>query len=212
MKLLIALLLLCVSFSFGQPLEIKHNQGGLFSFGLRSTMSAFEHKSIGIGGLGFGGQARLQLSDYVNTEWFGDYMRGNINQLAERTDYHIGWSVMVYFTKKLAPPVKPYVVMGHCFDKTVLVDNSDKNHRISKGSSAIQAGAGVHFNITERFDITLLTQYMFHLGPDVHAHIENGSVMLHKKQGTGIEGHLLVNLGINYKIYDLWGAGKKKKQ
>lgn len=35
--------------------------------------------------------------------------------------------------------------------------------------------------------------------------------MLHRTQGTGIEGHLLLNLGINYKIADLWEAGKKKK-
>jgi len=210
-NLLILFAILSASIGFTQDLKIKHNQGGLFSVGVRSTMSVFEHKTLGVGGLGLGGQFRLQLSNYISTEWFADYMRGNIDNLAERSDYHIGWSVMAYFTDKVAPPVKPYIVVGHCFDKTVLIDNADRDHRISKGSSAIQAGAGVHFNLTERFDITFLAQYMFHLGADVHAHVENGEIMLHRTQGTGIEGHLLLNLGINYKIADLWEAGKKKK-
>lgn len=197
-------------YSYAQELPVKTNQGGLFSIGLRSTTSIFEHKDFGINGFGYGGQLRLQFSNRLNTEWFADYMRGNINNLASRTDYHVGWSVMYYFTDKVAPPVKPYILVGHCFDKTELVDNSDKSNRISKNSSAIQAGGGVHFNITERVDITFIAQYMFHLGPDVHAHIENEQVMLHREKGTGIEGHLLLNLGINYKIADLW-HGKKKK-
>ncbi len=198
--------------SYSQELNLKTSQGGLFSLGIRSTTSIFEHKDFGINGFGYGGQFRLQLSNRLNTEWFADFMRGNINQLANRTDYHVGWSVMYYFTDKIAPPVKPYIVAGHCFDKTKLVDNSDRSNQVTKNSSAIQAGAGVHFNITERFDITFTAQYMFHLGQDVHAHIENDMVMLHKKKGTGIEGHLLLNLGINYKIADLWHGGKKKKQ
>lgn len=197
-------------YSYAQELPIKTNQGGLFSIGLRSTTSIFEHKDFGINGFGYGGQLRLQFANRLNTEWFADYMRGNINNLASRTDYHVGWSVMYYFTDKVAPPVKPYLIVGHCFDKTELVDNSDRSNRISKNSSAIQAGGGVHFNITERMDITFVAQYMFHLGPDVHAHIENDQVMLHREKGTGIEGHLLLNLGINYKIADLW-HGKKKK-
>lgn len=214
MKILILLLswLFLLPGLFSQELKLKSNQSGLFSVGLRSTSSIFEHKTLGINGFGYGMQFRLQLADRLNTEWFGDYMRGNIDNLANRTDYHIGWSVMYYFTDKVAPPVKPYLVVGHCFDKTELVDNSNRNNRISKMSSAIQAGAGVHFNITERFDITFLAQYMFHLGPDVHAHIENDMVMLHKKKGAGIEGHLLLNLGINYKIVDLWHGGKNKKR
>lgn len=196
--------------SYAQELPIKTNQGGLFSISLRSTTSIFEHKDFGINGFGYGGQLRLQFANRLNTEWFADYMRGNIDNLASRTDYHVGWSVMYYFTDKVAPPVKPYIIAGHCFDKTELVDNSDRSNRISKNSSAIQAGGGVHFNITERMDITFVAQYMFHLGPDVHAHIENEQVMLHREKGTGIEGHLLLNLGINYKIADLW-HGKKKK-
>ena len=207
---LIIFLLFFSLLSSAQGLKLKGNQGGLFSLGVRSSVSVFDHDKFGINGVGYGGQCRLQLANRLNTEWFADYMRGNISGLANRTDYHVGWSVMYYFTDKTAPVVKPYIVAGHCFDKTVLVDNSDRSNRITKNSSAIQAGAGIHFNLSERMDITFLAQYMFHLGQDVHAHIENDMVMLHKKKGTGIEGHLLLNIGINYKIADLWHNKKKK--
>ncbi|MCO5260126.1 MAG: hypothetical protein M9916_08285 [Crocinitomicaceae bacterium] len=195
--------------TYSQELKIKKNQGGLFSFGVRTTSSFFGD----VNSFGFGGQMRLQLADRLNTEWFGDFTRGNLKNRANRSDYHIGWSVMYYFTNKVAPPVKPYIIAGHCFDRTVITDNLDKTHSVVKNSSAIQAGAGVHFNLTERLDITLIAQYMFHLGKDVHAHInDDGDLHLETHKGTGIEGHLLLNLGINYKIADLWYGGKKKER
>ena len=194
-----------------QELNLKGNQGGLFSFGVRSSMNIFEHGNLGVNSFGFGGQFRLQLANRLSTEWFADYSRGNIDHLANRTDYHIGWSVMYYFTDKLAPPVKPFILAGHCFDRTELVDNSDRTNSITKNSSAIQAGAGVHFNLTERIDLTFTANYMFHLGKDVHGHVDEDEVRFHLEKGTGIEGHLLLNLSFNYKIADLWNRGKKNK-
>lgn len=194
-----------------QELNLKGEQGGLFSVGVRSSMSIFEHNNLGVNSFGFGGQFRLQLANRINTEWFADFSSGNIDQLANRNDYHIGWSVMYYFTDKLAPPAKPFILAGHCFDRTVLTDNSDRTNSIVKNSSAIQAGAGVHFNLTERMDLTFTANYMFHLGKDVHGHVEDDKIMLHYSEGTGIEGHLLLNLSFNYKIADLWDNGKKKR-
>ena len=212
MKKLLILLMLYGSVSFAQELKIRNNQGGLFSLGIRSTTSIFEHNNFGVQGFGYGGQMRVQLANRLNTEWYFDYMRGSIDQVVNRTDYHVGWSVMYYFTAKLAPPVKPYIVAGHCFDRTELYENANRGNSISKGSSAIQAGAGCHFNLSPRMDITLLAQYMFHLGKDVHAHIHEGEpIEFESHKGTGIEGHLLLNVGINYKIADLWASGKKRK-
>lgn len=193
-----------------QELPLKGKQGGLFSLGVRSSMNVFEHSNLGVNSFGFGGQFRIQLANRLNTEWFADFSKGNIDQLANRNDYHIGWSVMYYFTDKLAPPVKPFILAGHCFDRTVLTDNSDRTNSIVKNSSAIQAGGGVHFNLTERMDLTFTANYMFHLGKDVHGHVEDDKIMLHYTEGTGIEGHLLLNLSFNYKIADLWDSGKKK--
>lgn len=208
--LLLLLVLSCSWKSYAQEIKIKGNQGGLFSMGIRSTFSSFAHKGIGDIGAGFGGQFRLQLANRLNTEWFGDFMRGNIAQKVGRSDYHIGWNVMYYFTDKMSPVAKPYIVAGHCFDRTVLTENGNPSNRIVKNSSAIQAGAGVSFNLTERLDITLLSQYMFHLGKDIHAHISGEEVSLSLEKGTGIEGHLLVSVSINFKIADLWNSGKRK--
>ncbi len=205
MKKLAAIILLCSHGLIAQELNIKKNQSGLFSLGVRSTISAFNDHDAGALGFGAGGQYRIQLADRLNTEWFFDYMRGNTGQLVNRTDYHIGWSVMYYFTNKVAPPVKPYIIAGHCFDRTEMYDNRDRSNSIAKGSTAIQAGAGAHFNLSQRMDLTFTAQYMFHLGKDVHAHVHHDEVEFEHTKGTGIEGHLLFNVGINYKIVDMWG-------
>jgi len=191
-------------FGFSQALNIKNSQGGIFSIGLRSTVSAFNGGELSNYGTGVGGQFRLQLAERINTEWFLDYITGNVGAFASRTDYHVGWSVMYYLTNKADPIVKPYLVVGHCFDKTILTDNSNHSNKISKNSSAIQAGAGVHFRLSERFDISLNTQYMMHLGEDVHAHYEDNEVHFEKEKGAELEGHFLMHVGLNYKIADLW--------
>ena len=191
-------------FGMSQPMKIKNTQGGIFSLGLRTTASAFNGGELSNLGTGVGGQFRLQVADRINTEWFLDYITGEVGDFASRTDYHVGWSVMYYLTKKQDPVIKPYMVVGHCFDRTVLADNSDHRNSISKNSSAIQAGAGVHFRISQRFDISLNTQYMMHLGEDVHAHYDHGEVHFEKEKGAGLEGHFLMHVGLNYKIADLW--------
>lgn len=213
MKKLLIILMSCNGILHAQELKIKNNQSGIFSLGIRSTTSVFEHNDFGVNGFGYGGQMRVQLANRLNTEWFFDYMRGNVGQVVNRTDYHVGWSVMYYFTDKVAPPVKPYIIAGHCFDRTELYESTNRSNTIHKNSSAIQAGAGVHFNLSERMDITFTSQYMFHLGKDVHAHIhDNKPVEFEIHKGTGLEGHLLLNLGINYKIADLWASGKKGRK
>lgn len=189
---------------WSQPLNIKNSQGGIFSLGLRTTVSAFSGENHSDLGSGIGGQFRLQFADRINTEWFLDYLTGIVGDFASRTDYHIGWSVMYYLTKRPDPIVKPYFVAGHCFDRTVLTENSDRSHSMSKNSSAVQAGVGVHFNLTERFDISLNTQYMMHIGEDLHAHSHDGEVHFERTRAHGLEGHFLMHVGLNYKIADLW--------
>ena len=58
-------------------------------------------------------------------------------------------------------------------------------------------------------DISLTTQYMMHLGKDIHAHVhEDGELEFEKHKGSLLEGHVLFHVGINYKIADLWGKQK----
>jgi len=68
----------------------------------------------------------------------------------------------------------------------------------------VQAGFGSSFNITKRFDVSATAQYMIHLGNDIHAHQENGKVIIHEKKGVNLEGHIFFNISLNYKIIDLW--------
>ena len=196
-----------ISFGFlAQPLQIKKNSGGLISLGARSTMSAFNHGDFANQGFGLGGQFRVQLAKRLNTDWFADYITGNSEDHISRTDGHIGWSVLYYLTKNETATIRPYLLMGHCFDYTRMVDDFDHSNYMERWSSAVQGGAGMHWNLTPRLDLSLVAQYMFHLGNDVHGERhETGVVEFHKeKGGASLEGHLLFHVSINYKIADLW--------
>jgi opacity protein-like surface antigen len=189
---------------FSQPLNMKGGQGGIVSFGVRTTFSAFNDGLTGNVGTGVGGQFRLQFADKVNSDWFFDYITSDIGGFANRTDYHIGWSVLFYPGVELTPRFRPYVLAGHCFDYSRLEDNSNRNNFDERWSSAVQGGLGVHYNLTQRLDLSAVCQYMVHLGNHVHAEKENGLVVFHNEKGASLEGHLLFHFGINYKIGDLW--------
>lgn len=184
---------------------MKNNQGGLVSLGYRTTISTFNDGKFTNAGIGVGGQFRIQFADIVNTDWYADYIVSDIGDFATRTDYHIGWSVLCYFTKKQNPLIKPYILAGHCFDWTKVVSKTSPFSSMKRMSSAIQAGAGFHLNLSPRLDLSFVSQYMIHLGGDVHAHRHSdGTVGFEKENGAGLEGHLLFHIGINYKIFDLW--------
>lgn len=206
MKYLFLIILVTPFLSFSQPLKIKKNQSGIVGFGIRSTISTFNGGDFANNGYGIGGQYRIQIADRVNSEWFLDYLSANVGDYASRRDYHVGVSIMTYFTDKPSPIIKPYLVAGYCFDYTKLIANNDATNQVSKLSSAIQAGGGFHLNLSERMDLSFVTQYMIHLGEDIHAHRHSdGVVMFEKEKGSGLEGHLLFHIGVNYKIADLWG-------
>lgn len=189
-----------------QDLKVKGTRSGIVSLGARSTFSIFNDGSWQNAGTGAGGQFRIQAADRVNTEWFMDYITGNVGDFAHRQDLHIGWSVMLYPGKRTAAPgfFQPYVVAGHCFDYTNIKENKNAANYVERWSSAVQTGAGTHVNLSDRLDISATVQYMIHLGTDVHAHKEGDVVEIHKEEGVNLEGHLLLNISVNYKIADLW--------
>lgn len=205
MRYLLIFALFCSNWIFAQELPLKgESRGGIFSLGMRTTLSTFNGHHNESNGLGLGGQFRLQFANRVNSDWFFDYIRSDIGDYATRTDYHIGWSVLYYPFNYNNALVQPYILAGHCFDKTDMFENGNRSNNVTRWSSAAQAGLGVHFNITPRFDISVVSQYMLHLGNEVHAHLHNGVVEFHEKTGSSMEGHLLFHVGINYKIADLW--------
>lgn len=188
-----------------------HPQGTL-QVGMRTTASLFNHD--GGPGFGVGGQFRLWLFKKLNTEWFADYINTDLDGLGKRVDAHIGWSVMFYpFEGLLQSKFNPYIIAGHCFDLTKVtpyntITDLRTDEAMKRGSSATQMGLGLHWNVTNKFDITLTSQYMIHLGENVHTHIHdhNGVKELHieRTSGFSMEGHLLTTLSLNVRLGDLW--------
>lgn len=190
----------------------EYHPQGTIQVGMRTTLSAFNHD--GSAGYGVGGQFRIWLAKKVNTEWFADYITTDLSGLGKRTDAHIGWSVMFYpFEGKLQSKFNPYIIAGHCFDYTKVtpfntVTELNTNEFKERWSSATQAGLGVHWNITPKFNLSLSTQYMIHLGNNIHTHVDehNGVKELHieEERGASMEGHLLTTLSLNVRLGDLW--------
>lgn len=199
-----------------QSFSYKNNQGGTVSIGMRSTLSSFNGDHYHNDGsvvvkdpqsdpfsLGLGGQFRIQASDRVNTEWFFDYLPGSSNQV-RRNDYHIGWSVMYYVLENPNPTFRPYVVAGHCFDYTYRVELNNRSNEVNRWSSAVQAGLGTHIRLNDRLDLSLMSQYMMHLGTHVETIYTDHGIEFEKTSGGSLEGHLLTTVSLNFKIADLW--------
>lgn len=210
---MMSVLMLCIAtLMWGQETKTSYTDQGQFSLGLRTTTSVFGHDPVP--GLGVGGQARLQLMKFINTEWFADYITMDLKGAGTRNNAHIGWSVMFY-PKELGKFV-PYVIAGHCFDyakviplSTPYFDRSDEV--ISRWSSAVQAGLGTHFFLNERFNLTFSAQYMMHLGNHLDYELQetvDGYYLdtnpTDHSHDARLEGHILLTASINYRIADFW--------
>jgi hypothetical protein len=207
MKKIIFILLLSLfqTTLFAQERSKFDTDPSVFSLGVRSTLSAFNDGDENKVGSGVGGQLRLRFSEKVNSDWFFDYLTSDIGNYAHRTDYHIGWSVLYYPLKKDIQLFKPYMLAGHCFDYSKIQANTNQFNFAERWSSAVQAGLGTHIRLTERLDLSLTAQYMCHLGKHLHAQWVNNEVNYVVEKGSSLEGHLLMNASINYKIGKLWG-------
>ncbi|MGZ4055392.1 MAG: hypothetical protein ACXVPU_09005 [Bacteroidia bacterium] len=189
-------------------------ESGYFSLGIRSVVSSFS--DAGYSGFGYGGQFRIRVLQKVNTDWFGDYITTDIGGIAKREDVHIGWSILAYpFNSDMsAGKFTPYILAGHCFDYTRVAKNDSPVYK-EKWSSAVQAGLGMHYNVTDRMDISLTAQYMMHLGKAVHAEIIDidgrKDVIITQSKISGVEGHMLINLSMNVRLFDMWDQHHKRK-
>lgn len=187
-----------------QDLNIKKTNSGIFSLGARSSIGLVNDGKWQKTAFGTGGHFRIQFSDRVNSEWFADHLKADLDNYGWRADTHIGWSVMYYLTKKPNPFIQPYVLAGHCFEYLKFTENNNPSNYAERWSGSVQGGFGTHFNITQRCDISLVTQYMLHLGTKIIASNNNNITTFTKKSGSGIHDHILLHLSINYKIADLW--------
>lgn len=186
-------------------------QGGNFSLGMRNTISFFNDGDPKGIGTGIGGHFRIQVANRVNTEFYADVFSSNIHNKAHRYDYHIGWSVMYYLIdpKAFERKFTPYVLAGHCFDETVIKINGPNGKSGSRFSSEVQGGLGVSYNVTPKFDISMTAQYGFHLGKelDLEEHAD-GTATIETQRNAGWQGHLMISISANYKIFKLWNRKK----
>ena len=197
--LLTTCMLLCIlSFSQSETGRFKPK----ISIGTRNTFSVFNSDEAF--GKGIGGQTRVQLGKRLNTEWFFDYINSRTTY-ASRNDYHVGWSVMYYFTNSydFTQLFQPYLQVGHCFDKTQVFEINNKSNQAGRWSMATQAGIGTHINITPKLDCSLACQYMLHFGKDIESAFEKGEVIIQKTDHTKMDGHMLASISFNYKIFPL---------
>lgn len=199
-------LLVLTALLFSQQLLSQTSKSGMLSLGTRNTFSAFNHDEAT--GKGIGAQFRLQLSDRINSEWYLDYISSH-TVLTARNDYHIGWSLLFYLKNNygFTHTLQPYLLAGHCFDNTVVFEINNKANSSSRLSMATQAGLGSHINFTPRLDCSISAQYMMHFGKEIEVSTEEEKVIIRKINHTGIEGHFLFTISVNYKIARLWGKG-----
>lgn len=213
MKKFLLVCLMLPLYAVAQEREHLDTESGYFQLGVRNTMSAFSDD--GATGFGYGGQFRIRVLSRVNTDWYADYITTNISNIARREDMHIGWSVLAYPLNYQTTKGKltPYILAGHCFDYTKVSKNNSSLFK-EKWSSAVQAGLGAHYNVTDRMDVSLTAQYMMHLGYDVHAEVVDldgeKEVLITKEPIRGIEGHMLINLSLNVRLFDMWDQHRVK--
>jgi hypothetical protein len=165
--------------------------------GLRNTLSLFDEGGLGEPpGYGAGGQLRVHFADHFGTEWFYDYLTASLDPGVRRVSQHIGWAVMYYpISLRSDALLMPYIVAGHCFDYSEVTVGPIGQDR---WSSAAQMGGGVQINVAPRFDVSLTSLYMVHLGTELHydghgAHADD--------HGT-LEGHLLTSLSVNFHFLE----------
>ncbi len=202
-----AFLLLACAFPAYSQSEDDKGKGWGFELGIRNTLNVFGDESLSPG---FGGQFRIRPFDRLNTEWYLDYIKTDIDGLGYRQTVHIGWSVMFYpFKVPEGKRLEPYLLAGQCFDHAKVVPrkvSSDIQASSQKRwSSAIQLGLGTHFRMSERTDFSLSAQYMSHLGNEIEVEerSRNGVTYIepvHRKKNLSLEGHLLITLSLNLKL------------
>jgi len=176
---------------------------GTVSLGTRNTFSMFNDDEAT--GKGIGGQFRIQATKRIGTEWFFDYITSKNGTLTYRNDYHIGWSLMFY-TKDIddAKTLQPYLLVGHCFDYSKVSEQQNRSNNVGRWSMAAQGGLGSHINITDRFDCSLSAQYMLHFGKEINAINDDGKIVIEKENFSSPDGHLLISVSFNYKLFHLW--------
>lgn len=184
---------------------------GYLSMGARSCNSIFTTNGKRFVGTGMGGQFGLRIAENFNSHWFADWITSNIDNLAQRNDFHSGFSMMpeVASLPVGAKRISLYPLAGFCIDYTKFAVTSGKKatsspNYVERYSFAAQAGCGATFPVSKMLDFSLEAHYMLHVGTDVDIEINDNEVFLIKQQGKNLEGHFVLAISIDFKLFKLW--------
>jgi hypothetical protein len=184
---------------------------GYLSMGARNSVGIFESNGEKFFGTGAGGQFALQIAKDFNSHYFADWIVSNIDNLAQRFDFHSGFSMMpqVFSFPAGKKRVSLFPLAGICIDYTKFSITTGNNYKhgpawLERYSFAVQAGCGATMSVSKRLDFSLETHYMLHIGTDIEIDKEGKNVLLTKLTGTNLEGHLFFAVSMDYKLFRLW--------
>lgn len=183
---------------------------GYLSIGARGCTSIFFTNGKRFAGTGAGGQFAIQIAKHFNSHYFADWIVSNIDNNAQRVDFHSGFSMMpeVIAPKIKNTPISLFPLAGICIDYTKFTVTTGKITSgptyLERYSFAVQAGAGLTIPVSKRLDFSLEGHYMVHIGTDIDIKMEDDNISLIKQKGTNLEGHFVVAVSVDYKLFRLW--------
>jgi len=188
-------------------------KSGYFSVTSRTSISMWGLNQWKLSGLGKGTAFRIQISDRLNTEWYGDFIKTQYKGKVYRWDRHLTNSIMFYFKKPdtLKHKFHPFISASvFCLDFTHIESIGPGGQSMQRFSLSQQFGIGSHFFLTERADLSVYMQYYNHLGNDIHIEeLADGTIQLEEHRGRiSLEGHMFFVFSAGYRIGDLWGKNK----
>jgi hypothetical protein len=211
-------LALVLAFSLVQSLSMAQAKGdslpdytGFLSIGARGCFSMFTTNKQTFVGTGAGGQFAIRIAPRFNSHYFADWIVSNLRNLAQRVDFHSGFSMMpeVYAPRVGKTHIILFPLAGICIDYTRLSITTGENvsggpTSLDRYSFAVQAGCGVTIPVSRKLDFSLEAHYMVHIGNDVNVDINGNQVTLSKETGLNIDGHFLMAISMDFKLFHLW--------
>lgn len=211
-------LALVMAFSLVQSLSMAQAKGdslpdhtGFLSIGARGCISMFTTNKQTFVGTGAGGQFAIRIAPHFNSHYFADWIVSNLRNLAQRVDFHSGFSMMpeVYTPRVGKTHIALYPLAGICIDYTRLSITTGENvsggpSALDRYSFAVQAGCGMTIPVSRKLDFSLEAHYMVHIGNDVNVNITGNQVALSRESGLNIDGHFLLDISMDYKLFHLW--------
>ena len=184
------------------------------SIGARNCFSSFFSGKRAFVGTGAGGQFGYRIAKNFNSHYFADWIVSNIANLAQRFDFHSGFSMM---PEVLSPQIGKnhislFPLAGICIDYTKLSVTTGKVESqspsfVERYSFACQIGLGATLPVSKRLDISLEAHYMLHIGTCVGINLlGDNEVQLIKMQPNGnvcLEGHYVLALSMDFKLFKL---------